>query len=387
MKQGMNTGKRMVVVPHLYFTLLFVVLIFLAAQSEAFASTITLHWGADTDPTITGYKVYYQADSSTQPFQGTGATQGAAPIDVKNLTTATITGLDPSHAYYFAVTAYNASGIESPYSNIASIPELVPPTVSISSPANSTKVSGTVSVNASASDNVGVTKVEFYVNGVLQATDTASPYVYSWNTSVLASGSYTLQAKAYDAAGNVGQSSIVSVTVAGSSTTPPTVSVTSPANSAVVSGTVTISATASDSVGVSRVEFYENGSLLFAGNTTPYSYSWNTTSVANGSYTLSAKAYDPSGNVGQSANINIIVSNNISTGSYIPGDLNGDGKVDLQDALLALKIAIGSLQPTAEQLRAGDVAPIINGTSHPDGVINMSDVIVILGIVTGSITL
>ncbi|WP_246163599.1 Ig-like domain-containing protein [Oryzomonas sagensis] len=280
-----------------------------AAHATCFASSIVLQWDADTDPSVTGYKVYYQADSATQPFQGTGATQGAAPLDVQSLTTATITGLDPAHAYYFAVVAYNASGVESSYSNIATVPELTPPTVSISSPAASTTVSGTVSVNAGASDNVGVTKVEFYVNGVLKATDTATPYVYSWNTAGLASGSYTLQAKAYDAAGNVGQSGVVPVTVAGSDTTAPTVAVTSPAAGSVVSGTVTIAATASDNVGVSRVEFYENGALLYAANTAPYSYSWNTASIANGSYTLSAKAYDASGNVGQSANVSVTVNN------------------------------------------------------------------------------
>ncbi|KAA0890557.1 hypothetical protein ET418_12725 [Oryzomonas rubra] len=280
-----------------------------AVHATCFASSIVLQWDADTDPSVTGYKVYYQADSATQPFQGTGATQGAAPLDVQSLTTATITGLDPAHAYYFAVAAYNASGVESSYSNIATVPELTPPTVSLSSPTASTTVSGTVSVNASASDNVGVTKVEFYVNGVLKATDTATPYVYSWNTAGLAPGSYTLQAKAYDAAGNVGQSGVVSVTVAGSDTTAPTVSVTSPAAGAVVSGTVTIAATASDNVGVSRVEFYENGALLYAANTAPYSYSWNTTSIANGSYTLSAKAYDASGNIGQSSNVSVTVNN------------------------------------------------------------------------------
>jgi len=198
--------------------------------------------------------------------------------------------------------------VESSYSNIVSVPELVPPTVSLTSPANNSNVSGAVSVTANATDNVGVTKVEFYLNGVLQTTDTSTPYVYSWNTASLASGSYTLMAKAYDAAGNIGQSSNVVVTVV-NDTIPPTVSLTAPTNNATVSGTVVISANASDNVGVSKVEFYENGNLLSATNVTPYSYSWNTTSVANGSYTLIAKAYDAAGNIGQSANLSVTVSN------------------------------------------------------------------------------
>jgi hypothetical protein len=282
-------------------------IITLLATATCFASTIVLQWNPDTS-TVAGYKVYYKADSSVAPLNGTGAVQGASPIDVASQTTATITGLDPAHAYYFAVTAYNSAGVESPYSNVVSIPELTPPTVSIGTPANNATASGTVSVTASASDIVGVTKVEFYLNGGLVSTDTSTPYLYSWNTSSLAAGTYTWMAKAYDAAGNVGQSSNVSVTVV-KDTTPPTVSLTAPSSNATVSGTAAITASASDNVGVSKVEFYENGVLLSATNVSPYSYNWNTTSVANGAYSLSAKAYDAAGNVGLSTNVSVTVNN------------------------------------------------------------------------------
>ena len=60
---------------------------------------------------------------------------------------------------------------------------------------------------------------------------------------------------------------------------------------------------------VSRVEFYGNDTLLSATNVLPYSYNWNTKSVANGSYTLIAKAYDNTGNMGQSSNVSIKVLN------------------------------------------------------------------------------
>jgi len=91
--------------------------------------------------------------------------------------------------------------------------DTTPPTTSITAPAGGATVSGTTSVTASASDNVGVSKVEFYLDGALQATDTASPYSWSWNTTASANGSHSLQSKAYDAAGNVGSSSTISVTV------------------------------------------------------------------------------------------------------------------------------------------------------------------------------
>ncbi len=87
------------------------------------------------------------------------------------------------------------------------------PTTSISSPANGATVSGTVTVSANASDNVGVSRVEFSVDGALLGTDTTSPYSVSWNTTTAADGGHSLQSKAFDAAGNSGSSAVVSVTV------------------------------------------------------------------------------------------------------------------------------------------------------------------------------
>ena len=86
-------------------------------------------------------------------------------------------------------------------------PDTTVPTVSISTPtAGSTATLGSkVVINATASDNTAVSKVEFYVNGALKSTDTASPYSYSWNATGkgVAAGTYTITAKAYDAAGNI----------------------------------------------------------------------------------------------------------------------------------------------------------------------------------------
>jgi len=69
-------------------------------------------------------------------------------------------------------------------------------------------------VTASATDNLGVTTVEFYLDGALAATDTASPYEWSWNTTAAANGAHSLTSKAYDAANNVATSAAIGVTVA-----------------------------------------------------------------------------------------------------------------------------------------------------------------------------
>src|SRR5205814_1183983 len=134
--------------------------------------------------------------------------------------------------------------------------DATPPAVSITSPASGATVSGSVTVSASASDNVGVAGVQFLVDGAnLGAEDTSSPYSVSWNTTTVANGSHTLTATARDAAGNRTTSSPVTVTVPTLHAAPPTFSITAPASGATVSGSVTVSASASDNVGVAGVQF------------------------------------------------------------------------------------------------------------------------------------
>ena len=192
--------------------------------------------------------------------------------------------------------------------------DTTPPSTSITAPSNGATVSGTVNVTASASDNVGVTSVDFYIDGGLAGTDTTSPYSYSWNTASVANGSHSIFSRAHDAAGNVGTSSTVNVTVNNTvpDTTPPTTSITAPSNGSTVSGTVAVTASASDNVGVTSVAFYIDGGLASTDTTSPYSYSWDTTAVANGSHSIFSRAYDAAGNVGTSSTVNVTVNN--STG-------------------------------------------------------------------------
>lgn len=96
--------------------------------------------------------------------------------------------------------------------------DTTPPSVSVTSPASGSTVSGTIAVRASATDNVGVAGVQFYVDGApLGAEDTAAPYEIGWDTATTTDGSHTLTARARDAAGNTSTSTAVSVTVANGS--------------------------------------------------------------------------------------------------------------------------------------------------------------------------
>lgn len=108
-------------------------------------------------------------------------------------------------------------------------------------------------------------------------------------------------------------------------TTPPVAAVTVPADGAVVSGSTTVAATATDNVGVTKLELYVDGVLASSTTTGSLSYSWNTAAVSNGPHTLSAKGYDAAGNIGTSATVTVTVSNTVTQQQLIgnPGFENG----------------------------------------------------------------
>ena len=189
------------------------------------------------------------------------------------------------------------------------VPDTTPPTVSITSPLNNSTVSKTILISVSASDNVGISKVELYKDGVLFITDSTSPYGFLWDTTKDTNDSHRLEAKAYDTSNNTA-TSVVTVTVSNviPDTTPPTVSITSPQNNSTVAGTVSVNVSASDNVGISKVELYKDGVLFATDQTLPYSFAWDTNQDTNGSHKLEAKAYDTSNNISVST-IYVTVSN------------------------------------------------------------------------------
>ena len=93
-------------------------------------------------------------------------------------------------------------------------------------------------------------------------------------------------------------------------TTPPAVAITAPAGGSSVSGTVQVTANASDNVGVIAVRFLLDGADLgVEDSASPFSVSWNTTTVTNGSHTLTAIARDAAGNTATSTAVQVTVAN------------------------------------------------------------------------------
>src|SRR5206468_1603557 len=147
--------------------------------------------------------------------------------------------------------------------------------------------------------------------GTLTALDSGLVTAHVRTLTGLSAGTlYHYRVRSQDAAGNLSVSADSTFTALAADTTAPAVSIASPAASATVSGTITISATASDNVGVVGVQYKLDGINLGAEQTiTPYAVSWDTTAATNAAHTLTAVARDAAGNAATSAPVTITVSN------------------------------------------------------------------------------
>jgi hypothetical protein len=194
------------------------------------------------------------------------------------------------------------------------------PAISITSPAGGASVSGTINLSATASSPAGIAGVQFKLDGSNLGTEvTSSPYQISWNSTAVADGAHTFTAVAREGTGGTVTSAPVSVTIA--NTTPPTlptISITAPASGATVSGSITISANAQNATGV---QFMVDGVNVETEDTSqPYSVSWNSAAVSDGSHNVTAKARNAAGST-TSAAVTVTVSNASSpsiTGSWSP---------------------------------------------------------------------
>lgn len=419
------------------------------------------------------------------------------------------------------------------------------PTVSLTAPTAGASVTGTVAISATATDNVGVSKVDFMVDGNLVNTDTASPYTYNWNSATVANGSHTITAVATDAANNSRTSTVITVTSTNGSTLPapwqssdigtvglagsaayssgtfnvqasganiygtsdnfryvyqplngdgqitarvaslentdpfakagvmiresllagsanvnlvttpsngtllyyrstnggtqtvpttpaptspmwmrlqrtgdsiiastsvdgitwndiatqsipmttsvyiglaltahsntvlnhasfdnvvvgagvPASNISTPGHSETISGNYAVTADASDDVGVTKMEFYIDNTLVATDTSVPYGFNWNTTTYANGSHTLSALAYDAAGNIGVHTHITTI--QNTAGGGGKIGDFNNDSVVNVLD--LSILLSNYGLSGNATK-----------GDANGDGTINITDLSLVL---------
>lgn len=177
------------------------------------------------------------------------------------------------------------------------------PTVAISSPTESSIQTGIFTITANAQDNIAVSSVKIYANGLLIGTDNVAPFSVSFDSNTVADGDIAITATAFDATGNHGDSANHWLTIDNVAevvdTTAPSINITNPTNGSTISGTQAIQVTASDNIAVTKVELYIDGQLKAQTNESTLSYSWNTRKASSGNHSIVTKAYDAAGNQSQ----------------------------------------------------------------------------------------
>ncbi len=214
------------------------------------------------------------------------------------------------------------------------VTDTTPPVISNLAPVDGTTVSGTVSLTANVSDDTAVKQVEFLINGSVVGTDSTSPYSAAWNSTAVANGSVTYSVRATDSSDNQSLSTANNLTVKNDAAAPiiSFIQPPTPKSGDTVSGSVSLSANASDDIGVTKVEFLVNGVVLGTVNASPYTVTWNTAFNPNGAASITAKAYDGSGNVTTTPAVNLTINNtqapSVLSNPSLETDANNDSIPD-----------------------------------------------------------
>ncbi len=356
--------------------------------------SVTIDGGAayttDTDVALTLSATDAGSGVSTMAFSNDGTTW-STPVAYATTYAYALPAGDGTKTVYVRFT--DVAGNVSAAATDGIALDTTSPTATLTAPSGGSVVSGAVALAATASDNLGVSRVDFYDGVTLIGSDASAPYTASWDSTGSSDGVHTLRAVAVDGAAHTATDTVAvtvdntapavsavsvtaisetaatvtwttdepstsqveygttpaygsqtppdatlvtshSVTVSGLSaattynfrvvssdarsnrttsgnatfTTPdstaPAVSLTAPADGASVSGTVALAATAGDNVGVTRVDFYVDTTLVGSDATVPYTASWDSALYADGSHTVRAEAYDAAGN-SRSSSVNV----------------------------------------------------------------------------------
>jgi hypothetical protein len=294
-----------------------VLLLALLISVWARAEQVTLAWDANTEPDLAGYRVHY----------GTASGSYTTSMDVHKVTTSSIGTLAAGQTYYFAVTAYDASGNESGYSNQVSYSVAAangaPATPATLTGASSALVNASITFSTSATDPNG-DSLEYrydWGGGVLSSWGAASQS-HSWS----AAGSYTVKAQARDShLAESAWSTGKTVTITQNSA-PSTPAIPSGASSALVNTAITFSTSATDPNGDSLQYRYDwGGGVLSSWGAASQSRSW----AAAGQYAVKAQVRDSL--LAESA-WSSAKTVTISSPPPVDPDSDGDGVPDSKDA-------------------------------------------------------
>jgi len=232
--------------------------------------------------------------------------------------------------------------------------------VAPSTPSNLQAVASTTAVKLSwgaSSDNSGSVQYEVLRGDRVIATTGGTSY-----TDVPPAYPASYWVRAIDASGNRSATTAVTTTD-GPDTVPPTASITSPTNGANVYGSTTVTATASDNLGVTSVNLLVDGAVTATATSAPYSFNWNATAV--GSHTLQVVARDAAGNTGSSATVSVTVPPD-TTPPGAPSGLTVTGATTSSVALTWTAATDDRAVAGYQVVRDGSVVGMPGGTSFTD---------------------
>jgi hypothetical protein len=213
--------------------------------------------------------------------------------------------------HVYNVTSTSSGGVHS-YAQISVTYNNQPISVSISGPANGATVSGTASVTASIASGQTVTFGSMQVDGAMFNNKTAAPFTWSLDTLTLTNGQHTIMVTGGDSAGRIARQQIT-VNIENA---PASVSVTAPANGALIRGTMTVTANALSSATVSWVRLNMDGTQIGNRTVAPYTWPVITTGYGDGPHTLIVDMMD---SLGRHASQQItVILNNTGTAVAVP---------------------------------------------------------------------
>ena len=221
--------------------------------------------------------------------------------------------------HYTAVLLLIAVGCEGPIFDVPADEDSIPPTLTITYPADQSVLSDTVVISAYAFDNVELEQVTIYLNDSVVHESKIGPFEYIWPTTNEDEDEYyTIRAKAKDLAGNENYTNTIQVLVDNEDNVLPSGALIFPFTGQTLSGEVNIIIEANDNEGISSVTLFINGDSVAVFTEAPYTFSWNTTEeIDDIIYTIHAHVEDISLNQITLGPINITIDN-YETNDLIP---------------------------------------------------------------------
>jgi hypothetical protein len=268
-----------------------------ACSTAFYGAAVSVALSASDNPGGSGVQeIVYTTDGSV-PSQTNGSVY-SGPFFISNSTV-------------LNYRSFDVAGNAEPMNTATIQVDTVPPTSRSAcngAPCSSGYYSGVVSVTLSASDNPGGSGVQ----EIVYTTDGSAP---SLTNGTIYSGPFTVAStttvkyRSYDIVGNAEATNSTTINI---DSVPPSTSLASPTGGSILTGSVTLTATATDNVSVSQVTFLVNGQQVGTGTNSSgstYSLIWNSASIADGTYQVTVKAIDEAGNSATSGPATVYIAN------------------------------------------------------------------------------